>query len=133
MNILDGSVASASSGKIAVDVESGGKATVPIAGAGAKAGDAVKLGVRPEDLRIAGKGETPIVNGTIDIVEALGEVTLLYVQVEGHEEAVLAKLPGYHQVERGTAISLTADAEQLHLFDSDGQSMARKAEAKEAA
>jgi len=133
MNIMDATVTTASSSGIDVDVQSGGKATVPIAGAASLKGNAVKLGARPEDLRIAGEGEEAIINGKIDIVEALGEVTLLYVDVEGHEEHVLAKLSGYHEVERGTEVHLTADAEQLHLFDADGQSMRESAEAKKAA
>jgi len=133
MNIMAAKVASASAKGIAVDVESGGKATLPIPGAASIKGASVSLGVRPEDLRLAGKGEAPIINGRVDIVEALGEVTLLYVQVEGHEEPVLAKLPGYQDVERGTEVHLTADADTLHLFDDQGQTMRADTEAKEAA
>ena len=64
-----------------------------------------------------------IISGTIDIVDALGEVTLVYITVKGYDEPVLAKLPGYHQLERGSKISLSVPADALHLFDADGQSM----------
>lgn len=133
MNIMDSKIASASGSAISVDVEGGGAATVPVAGAASLKGNAVKLGVRPEDLRLAGDGEIAIIKGKVDIVEALGEVTLLYINVEGHEEPVLAKLAGYQQVERGTEVSLTADADALHLFDDKGQSMMLEAETAKAA
>ena len=133
MNVMDATIASAGDEGIAVDVESGGKASVPIAGAASLDGVSVKLGVRPEDLRIAAAGEAPIINGVVDIVEALGEVTLLYVDVEGHGEPVLAKLPGYHEVERGTPVRLTAEPASLHLFGADGRSMRPDAEARKAA
>ena len=133
MNIMDAKVANASPAGIDVDVEGGGKASVPVAGAASLKGADVKLGVRPEDLRVAEAGEQTIINGRVDIIEALGEVTLLYVNVEGHEDPVLAKLPGYRQVERGTTINLTADAAALHLFDDKGQSMLLEAETQAAA
>ncbi|WP_306120755.1 MULTISPECIES: ABC transporter ATP-binding protein [unclassified Roseitalea] len=133
MNIMESVVTAASSSEVAVDVEGGGKAVVPIAGAPSLKGHPVKLGVRPEDLRIAGEGEQTIVSGKLDIAEALGEVTLLYVNVEGHEEPILAKLSGYVDIERGSEIHLTADAGDLHLFDGDGQSMLVEAERKQAA
>ncbi|MEL6920451.1 MAG: ATP-binding cassette domain-containing protein, partial [Pseudomonadota bacterium] len=124
MNILDAKVTTATSKTISVDVESGGKCAVPIPGAASMKGSAVKLGVRPEDLIVSKAPRDAIIKGKVDIVEALGEVTLVYVIVDGHEEPVLAKLPGYHQIERGSTINLTASsADALHLFDADGQSM----------
>lgn len=123
MNILDATVTSASTKGISVDVVSGGKCKVPFAGATSLKGNAVKLGARPEDLVVTTSTKEAIITGIVDIVEALGEVTLVYISVDGYEEPVLAKLPGYHQLERGSKISLSAQPEALHLFDADGSSM----------
>ena len=123
MNVLDAKVTSANSKGISVDVSSGGKTTVPFAGAASLKGGAVKLGARPEDMTVTTNANEAIISGTIDIVEALGEVTLVYITVKGYDEPVLAKLPGYHQLERGSKISLSVPADALHLFDADGQSM----------
>ncbi|MEN0002100.1 MAG: sn-glycerol-3-phosphate ABC transporter ATP-binding protein UgpC [Pseudomonadota bacterium] len=133
MNIMDATVTSANSKGIALNVESGGKCTVPFAGAASLKGQSVKVGIRPEDLVVTKTAKDAIISGTVDIVEALGEVTLVYVRVEGHEESVLAKLPGYHQIERGSAIHLTGTAEALHLFDADGKTMRAEAGVKKAA
>jgi len=83
------------------------------------------LGVRPEDLRLADGGEV-IFGGTIDIVEKLGEVTLIYVKVGNHEEPVLAKLGGIVDVKRGATVELAASPENLHVFDENGKAFARQ-------
>jgi alpha-glucoside transport system ATP-binding protein len=83
------------------------------------------LGVRPEDLRLADGGES-IFGGTIDIVEKLGEVTLIYVKVGNQEEPVLAKLGGIVDVKRGDTVELAASPENLHVFDQNGKAFARQ-------
>jgi alpha-glucoside transport system ATP-binding protein len=123
MNILPATVLSASGSMIDVDVANSGKAHLPLAGDPGLKGKAVQLGVRPEDLRLCIEGEEPLIEGEVDIVEALGEVTLLYVRTPGHEEALIAKLGGDVKIERGAKVKLTAPPQSLHLFDSDGMSL----------
>ncbi|MEJ6781068.1 ABC transporter ATP-binding protein [Aminobacter sp. Piv2-1] len=77
----------------------------------------VKLGVRPEDLRLA-EGADHLLAGTVALVEHLGEVTLAYVDI-GTSEPLVAKLEGTAAVERGTAVRLTADPTRIHLFDGE--------------
>ena len=59
----------------------------------------VNVGIRPEDL-LATQGEHAY-DGTVDFVEALGEVTLLYFKAARGREPILAKLPGIHAELRG--------------------------------
>ena len=56
------------------------------------------------------------------IVEALGEVTLLYIEglVEG--EPIIAKIPGIRDVKRGDRVRFSAERSKLHLFDKEGRS-----------
>lgn len=77
-------------------------------------GAQVNIGLRPEDLTEA-SGDF-IYQGKVDFVEALGEVTLLYFESDGIENAVLGKLPGTHKDLRGKTISLTTVPEKVQIF-----------------
>ncbi|MFN3211256.1 MAG: TOBE domain-containing protein, partial [Roseovarius sp.] len=81
----------------------------------------VNVGVRPEDLTLT-TAETYLYDGTVDFVEALGEVTLLYFEAEHGRDPVLAKLPGIHASLRGESVRLTADPDKVHVF-SNGRSL----------
>ena len=84
-------------------------------------GKTASFGVRPEDLDIA-TGEDWLFEGTVSLVEALGEVTLLYLDVAGLGEPAIVKLPGTVKAERGQRMRFRADPARLHLFDAGGQS-----------
>ncbi len=84
-------------------------------------GRKVNVGVRPEDLRLADGGEA-MIDGAIAIVEALGEVTLLYFESERGADPVIAKLPGIHSDLRGRSVRLIADPDRVHLF-AEGRSL----------
>ena len=113
MNLLDGEV-----------VETGAQTVVRLAGGGtarsaiptqvSDLGMKVRLGVRPEDL-VPTDGEA-LYRGEVAIVEALGEVTLLYFKPQGEAPAMVAKLPGIHADLRHRTVALTADPARIHLF-----------------
>ena len=75
----------------------------------------VNVGVRPEDMVPCEDGQG-VYSGEVDIVEALGEVTLLYFGKEGVDNAVIAKLPGIHTGLRHQKITLKAAPDKIHLF-----------------
>ncbi len=75
----------------------------------------VNVGVRPEDMVPCEDGQG-VYSGEVDIVEALGEVTLLYFGKEGVDNAVIAKLPGIHTGLRHQKIALKAAPDKTHLF-----------------
>ncbi len=54
-----------------------------------------------------------VYSGEVDIVEALGEVTLLYFGKEGVDNAVIAKLPGIHTGLRHQTIALKAAPDKI--------------------
>ena len=84
-------------------------------------GKTATIGVRPEDF-VEATGEDVIFHGTVDITEALGEVTLLYFGKVGEATPVIAKLGGIHDDLRGRDVRLTADPGKVHVF-LDGQSL----------
>ncbi|RCS22247.1 ABC transporter ATP-binding protein [Phyllobacterium salinisoli] len=96
--------------------------TLDIPTAESKKGATVSFGVRPEDLTVT-TSEDFIIEGTISIIEALGEVTLLYVEVPSSEEPLIAKLPGNQPFQRDEKIRLTAHATKLHVFDAEGKAL----------
>jgi hypothetical protein len=66
-----------------------------------------------------------IFRGTVDIVEHLGELTLLYVDC-GFADPVIAKLDGNVRMARGIEIGLTAQTSVLHVFDENGVAFPRR-------
>ena len=89
-------------------------AVIPTTAAGKRG----TFGVRPEDLVLT-DGPDAIFTGTIDIVEQLGEVTLIYVDV-GTSEPIVAKVDADVAVSKGPKIALTAEKRHLHVFDENG-------------
>jgi alpha-glucoside transport system ATP-binding protein len=120
MNLVDARV-TATGSQTSVVMSDGGHADVPIASLDSDKGATVKLGVRPEDLTVTDSDDF-LVTAEVEIVEALGETTVLYFRPKDDAPALIAKLPGIHKIAKGTSIRLTAAPEKLHLFDGEGQS-----------
>jgi len=118
MNLLPGEIAQTGD-RTLIKLEGGGEAWSTIPTRDSDRGLKVNLGVRPEDM-VPTDG-TPLYTGTVEITEALGEVTLLYFRKEGDRQ-VVAKLPGIHRDLRHKAVSLAADPSKIHLF-SNGRSL----------
>jgi multiple sugar transport system ATP-binding protein len=83
----------------------------------------VTLGVRPEHLQIVrGGGHEGGVKATVALVEYLGDVTLVYAQVEGSEEMVAVKCDAdTAPPATGARVELVFPATRAFLFDVDGQ------------
>ncbi|MBL4646710.1 MAG: sugar ABC transporter ATP-binding protein [Hyphomicrobiales bacterium] len=76
-------------------------------------GTKVVLGLRPDDLTVG--DEQKLFEGTVHVLEPLGAETLVYVTVDGRE--VIAKASGRTPPKMGATVSLSADANNMHLFD----------------
>jgi len=103
-----------------VKPETGRSTRVDAAIPAGSAGKPGTFGVRPEDLTIA-NGKDAIFEGTVDIVEKLGEVTLIYVDCGDSEEPIVAKLDGIVPISKGDKVALTAPVDTLHVFGEDGR------------
>ncbi|RWR52317.1 sn-glycerol-3-phosphate ABC transporter ATP-binding protein UgpC [Sinirhodobacter ferrireducens] len=113
MNLLAGEVVTAGP-QTTVKLVDGGTAVSHVPTTAADIGLRVNIGVRPEDLVLStGAG---LFTGTVEIVEALGEVTLLYFGEEMGAPHMIAKLPGIHADLRRQRVTLTADPAKVHLF-----------------
>src|SRR5262249_27434856 len=77
-------------------------------------GRKVTLGIRPEHAELA--PGRPMVNLTVDFVEALGADTLVHGHL-GADAPLTVRLPGITRVAAGDVVPLTVPAERLHVFD----------------
>ncbi len=107
-----------------VSLSGGAAVSVPIATASGEKGKPASFGVRPEDLTLT-TGDDYLFEGTVDIVEALGEVTLLYLEDLTDGEPLIAKLPGIVDIRKGQKVRLAAEGSKLHLFDGNGKTYRR--------
>jgi multiple sugar transport system ATP-binding protein len=83
----------------------------------AYAGQRATLGVRPEDLHIAGGADAPdtIINAVVDVVEPLGSEILLDVKVG--PSLMVARVDPTIRVKVHESLRLAVEPDRLHFFD----------------
>ncbi len=113
MNLLPGRI-TGTGARTRVRLEGGGEAMADLPTNEADLGLVVNLGIRPEDLTLS-RGAA-VLEGRVAFVEALGEVTLVYLEAGPGRDPVVAKLPGIHHTLRGQRVRLGADPAKLQLF-----------------
>jgi len=102
----------------------GATARLPAGGAvdlGRTAGNGkATLGLRPEDLEVAGDEAGASLRGKVVLVEELGETRILHIAIaEGRE--VTVKHRAEPAPKPGEAVGIRVDRERLHLFGEDGR------------
>ncbi len=113
MNLLAGEITETGA-TTTIKLADGGVAHSAIPTTAADKGLQVNVGVRPEDF-VPTQGDH-IYRGTVEITEALGELTQLYFAKVDRETPLIAKLAGIHPQLRRTEVKLTADPAKVHLF-----------------
>ncbi|TPE53992.1 sn-glycerol-3-phosphate ABC transporter ATP-binding protein UgpC [Maribrevibacterium harenarium] len=116
MNILPCTIL-APGAQTRIALANGHQVSVPIDVPAADQGKAGFFGVRPEHLLLAQAEDEVLLEGEVSFVESLGEATLLYVQVPGVEDMVIAKQTGTLAIHKGEHVRLCAQPEKLHLFN----------------
>jgi multiple sugar transport system ATP-binding protein len=76
------------------------------------------LGVRPEGLRVR-PGTAGVVTGRVDLIEALGADTLIYVDVGG--TSLVSRQNERTSLHLGDMVSVEIDPAVLHLFNREGR------------
>jgi ABC-type sugar transport system ATPase subunit len=84
-------------------------------------GEAVTLGVRPEDLSLADDVGPGTIPGQLVQAEVLGATTHLHVEVGGRR--LIAAVPSGSPRAAGEALSLSIERRRLHFFAADGSSL----------
>ncbi len=80
------------------------------------------IGLRPENIAVRSTGTTPV-GGQVDLVEALGAETLIYVSTPGGAQFV-SRQNDRTGLRAGDTVSLDIDASQAHWFDAAGHVVA---------
>ena len=78
--------------------------------------NALRVGVRPEAVRVGGKATT---KGKVELVERLGERTLIYARLSDGRP-ITAEDEGTSAVKIGDDVPLKIDGTAAHIFDADG-------------
>ena len=86
-------------------------------------GEAVTLGVRPEDLALADAPGPATIRGQLVLAEVLGATTHLHVEVGSRR--LIAAVPSGPSPAPAGAVSLSIDPRWLHFFAADGSSLLR--------
>jgi lactose/L-arabinose transport system ATP-binding protein len=115
MNFLDGRVSGRQGEMLRIGLT--GLDTELLANVRADVGEGaqVKIGLRPEHLRISSDG----FKATVEMEEDLGGVSYLHARVPGGKE-VIVETRGRRESLDGKTISLTADAGEMLVFGDDG-------------
>ena len=87
-------------------------------------GAEISLGLRPEHIVICDRKDA-LIYGKVEIVEALGEFTIIHVDC-GFQVPLIAKLLGDLNISKGNCVGLNAEPQNMHLFDPKGKVYKRK-------
>jgi ABC-type sugar transport system ATPase subunit len=82
----------------------------------------VEIGIRPEHVSLARQDEPAAdLNGTVSIVEQLGNSTVIYVDTDAGQ--VVAESHGKNPIRSGDPVSVKFDVRNIHMFDASGAAM----------
>ncbi|MDO4683098.1 MAG: sn-glycerol-3-phosphate ABC transporter ATP-binding protein UgpC [Lautropia sp.] len=117
MNILPGTLVSSTPERAEVKV---GDTTLRarVDASRLKAGEAVKLGIRPERVNIVSEPGANTIAGRIMHVERVGDSSYLYVEAAG-ADMFTVKVPNYAAQSVGQNLLMQVPENHLHLFDDD--------------
>jgi multiple sugar transport system ATP-binding protein len=97
-----------------------GDAHIPLrseaAGEAHQAGDAVTIGVRPEDMELVGNGQG--LRTVINLVESLGADAYVYgvAELGGQEHHVIARVDGRRPPAKGDTVEFAPKPDHVHVF-----------------
>ena len=78
--------------------------------------------MRPEHMSANAAGLVPL-TGTVDVVERLGEASYVYMHLADGTNVTL-RIPGDSAVQPGAALTASAAAGAVHVFDAGGLAIA---------
>ena len=123
MNFIPGKISAVDGQYLSVTLADGESQRLHVDPGQAKPGAAVTLGIRPEHLREGADGAIQL-HGTVDLVERLGDVSYVYLHL-ADGTALTAATPGSSRARHGDAITVSADAPAVHIFDEQEQAFKR--------
>jgi multiple sugar transport system ATP-binding protein len=125
MNVLPGRFESAGQGVAHIRV-AGQRFEVAVQADHLTPGQAVSLGLRPEHMRLSSAEDgTNTLPALVAHIEKLGEASLLYLNIDTEHPTLTLKVEGTTQHKTGDRVRLAVHAQDLHLFDPQGDALTR--------
>ena len=90
----------------------------------ARAGDKIKVGIRPEHVALPATPSN-IVSAKTTLVEPMGDSTLVYLDATGADDGLTARTSPEFHISKGDRTNLSFPEQHCHLFDQDGKSFQR--------
>ena len=125
MNFLEGVLSAASAGEATVKLPGGDSVRCLVDASGARVGDKVTLGIRPEHFEV--RGSENALPTRVTFVETLGSATVAYCDHPGVGEPLTCELDGRVRPKNGEAVTLSVPAACTYIFSADGKAMRRLA------
>jgi len=116
MNFLAGKVLASNGDTATIELASGSRLESTFPEAAPAVGEAVTVGVRPEDLAPTDSGG--VLTGEVQIAEQLGGETFVYVALEGGD-TITVEIKGQAAVSSGDRMHLEFAGGKYHVFGSD--------------
>ena len=125
MNLVPVTVSANDAGGLRVRSQDGGgefSLGAHASGGAPAIGASATLGFRPDQVELAAAGTgQPGLEGQVDLVERLGDATLVHVNCAGQAAPVIVRLPGHADpLAAGSRVALRPDLARSRLFDSAG-------------
>jgi multiple sugar transport system ATP-binding protein len=121
MNILPATVTSADEAGFGATFADGDTFSLARPAQGLAVNDDLSIGVRPEHL-VAGSAGDLAISGTVDVVERLGDVSYIYLDLPDGGRVIVAE-QGSADAAPGDQRSYSASSENVHVFGPEGRAL----------
>ncbi len=121
MNFIPTSVVSVKGKALTLQLPGEGNIALDVNGSVPAVGTSLTLGVRPEHIRLGGKGQG-IVEGKVRVAEYLGSETMFYASLANGSE-ISVKADGLAKEKTDDTLLLNLPAAACHLFDQAGKAI----------
>jgi len=90
--------------------------------AGFKEADKIVFGIRPEHMGLTEASGVKLADVRVDLVEQLGDQTMLYASTQGGQALTIA-LEGQQHMQLGSTVTAYVDPTKYHAFGPDGRAL----------
>jgi multiple sugar transport system ATP-binding protein len=127
MNFIEGEITEAGPPAV-VALPGGASIRAAVDASGARPGDKVTVGIRPEHFAEQPMAENSI-KAKVLLVEPMGEATLAYMETAGCKDGLTVRMSPDTQVANGDEVTVGLPEKACHLFAADGMAYRRLLEA----
>jgi len=123
MNFLPATATKRQGGDVTLKVGDAGQVTIGVKADAAIPDGQLTLGLRPEHLVVCKPEEG--LRGKVDLIEELGDSTVIYAELAGSDKIIAAKLQGHlrNGMKAGDAIGVRPIPSTSNLFDGNGKAI----------